>query len=237
MVSLGHHVTMWRDVGGTIVKCVEPALNLVPSRRVPSTPELTTLARHQRPVILLEGTRRLPDDARESLGRLARWLCAEFPRAVFRSGNAEGTDAVFASAVAAVDSSRLELVIPNVGMGRKRRPPGCRCVSLDELLPDELAHAADVTRQASPASGRLSDYYVRTRGGPSTPASGKGMYLLRDTIKVTGAPSAGLTPADFGVFYVDSAAPSGGGTGHTIRVCQLRELSVSTQRDWAEWAG
>ena len=197
----------------------------------------SALGRHQRPVILLEGTRRLPGAAHESLARLARWLCIEFPNSLFRSGNAEGTDAVFANAVAAVDPSRLELVIPNDGMGRKRRPPGCRCVSLDELSDDELARAADVTRQASPTSGRLADYYVRTRGGPSSPASGKGMYLLRDTIKVTGTPSAGLAPASFGIFYVDTAAPNGGGTGHTIRVCQTQGTAVAVQSEWETWIG
>ena len=44
----------------------------------------------------------------------------EFPSAIFRSGNAEGSDAVFADAVAEIDPSRLELVIPNAAMGRKR---------------------------------------------------------------------------------------------------------------------
>jgi hypothetical protein len=204
-----------------------PSGALINASPLPNVPE--------RGIILLEGTRRLPPTLHPQLRRLAHWLCATYPQAIFRSGNATGSDEVFAAAVAECDPARLELVVPNHAMGRKRRPPGCRCVSLDELPEDELRRAADVTRQASPASGRLAEYYVRTRGGPSSPASGKGMYLLRDTIKVTGSPSAGLAPASFGIFYVDAAAPHGGGTGHTIRVCQIQSVPVAPQAEWSGW--
>ena len=189
-----------------------------------------------RPVILLESTRRLPDSAHAELAGLAGWLCRTFPTAIFRSGNAEGSDEVFADAVAGIDASRLELIIPNDGMGRKRRPKGCRCVSLDELPNVELERAAEVTRRASPASGRLSDYYLRNRGGSSSPASSKGSYLLRDTLKVTGLDFAGLAPAAFGVFFVNAENPDGGGTGHTVRVCGLLGVGVATQADWQAWA-
>ena len=104
------------------------------------------LFRQERPVILLEGTRKLPQLAHAQLQRLAAWLCAEFPRAVFRSGNAEGTDTVFAGAVAACDTARLELVLPHAGMGRARRPPGARCLALDALPDAELERVVNLTR-------------------------------------------------------------------------------------------
>ena len=73
------------------------------------------------PVILLEGTRHLPAEEHSMLANLATRLFHDFPKAVFRSGNAEGTDAVFANAIAALDPSRLQLVLPHAGMGRARQ--------------------------------------------------------------------------------------------------------------------
>jgi|GEM_PF-5309308 len=45
-------------------------------------------------------------------------------------------------------------------------------------------------------------------------------YLLCDTLKVTGSESVGLVPASLGRFFVNEADPTGGGTGHAIRVCE-----------------
>jgi len=82
----------------------------------------------------------------------------------------------------------------------------------------------------------LSDYYLRNRSGSSSPASSKGSYLLRDTLKVTGLEFAGLAPAAFGVFFVNTENPDGGGTGHTVRVCSLLGVGVATQPEWQAWA-
>jgi hypothetical protein len=106
---------------------------------------------------------------------------------------------------------------------------------LDEISSTELEGAADVTAQASPSLGRLARHYLATRTGPSNPASGKGMYLLRDTVKVIGSKSADLAPASFGLFFVDLTSPAGGGTGHTMRVCALLSVPTATQRDWQHW--
>ena len=177
----------------------------------------------------------MPALAHERLRRLAAWLCAEFPRAVFRSGNAEGADAVFAGAVAGCNPGRLELVLPNVGMGRARRPPGARCLSLDNLPESELEHVVNLTRKAGRDAGRLGEHYLKQRNGPSSAASSKAAYLLRDTLKVVGSEVLGLAPTTMGIFFVNENQPNGGGTGHTVRVCELNGVPVATQWEWIEW--
>lgn len=150
------------------------------------------LSAQERPVISLEGTRKLPAHRHGQLQALAAWLGTEFPRAIFRSGNAEGTDAVFADAVAACDPARLELVLPHAGMGRKRRPSGARCVALEAMPDADLERVVAVTREAGRDAGRLGDYYLTHRHGPGSAATSKATFLLRDTLKVTGAETLGL---------------------------------------------
>lgn len=41
--------------------------------------------------------------------------------------------------------------------------------------------------------------------------------------------------ADVGCFYVNSDKHSGGGTGHTIRVCRLLNVPVIEQTEWLKW--
>ena len=198
-------------------------------------PISATLASHSRPVILLEGTRQLPAENRPELVRLAEILCDELPHAVFRSGNAEGADEVFANAVAGVDPSRLELVVPTAGMGRGRRPAGSRCVSLETLSPAELEHVVVATRQAGRDAGRLADYYLNHGPQTRSAAVSKAAFLLRDSLKVIGAPTLGLRPATIGFFFVNPVAPAGGGTGHTIRVCELNGVRAIVQSEWLSW--
>lgn len=200
-------------------------------------PELhSTLSQLGRPVILLEGTRQLAAADHVLLQRLAIWLYGEFPHAVFRSGNAEGSDAVFANAVAACDPARLELVLPNAGMGRGRRPAGARCVSLAELPEAELDNVVMLTGKAGRDAGRLGEHYLKSRNSGRSAAASKAAYLLRDTLKVAGSPALHLAPAALGLFQVNESRPGGGGTGHTIKVCELLGVPVAVQREWARWS-
>ncbi len=184
------------------------------------------------PVILLEGTRHLPVEDHSLLTNLATRLFHDFPQAVFRSGNAEGTDSVFANAIAALDPSRLQLVVPHAGMGRARRPAGAACFSLDALPPDGLEILAAPTRQAGRDAGRLADYYLRGPESRKSAAGSKAAYLLRDTLKVVGSAALGLAPAALGIFRVNPASPAGGGTGHTIKVCAAVGVPHFDQFQW-----
>jgi hypothetical protein len=63
----------------------------------------------------------------------------------------------------------------------------------------------------------------------------KASYLLRDTLKVVGSPALALAPATLAIFFVNPDRPTGGGTGHTIRICQLHAVPAATQSDWTPW--
>lgn len=184
------------------------------------------------PVILLEGTRHLPAEEHSMLANLATRLFHNFPQAVFRSGNAEGTDAVFANAIAALDPSRLQLVMPHAGMGRARRPAGAACFSLGLIPANELEILAAHTREAGRDAGRLADFYLRGPDSRKTATGSKAAYLLRDTLKVVGSPALGLAPAALGIFRVNPDSPAGGGTGHTIKMCAGAGVPHFDQFQW-----
>lgn len=183
-----------------------------------------------RPIILLEGTRQVPESDLPALTAFARWLAMRYPHAVFRSGNAAGSDTAFADGVKAVDPGRLELILP---VTNHRRPLSAypeRTVALDQVSKAAEESAAWITSQASAKYESLMekrDKVPRLRA--------KANYLIRDTAKVTGIGESGYLPADVGIFYVNTADPMKGGTGHTIRVCQSLSVPVIFQDEWMGW--
>ncbi len=184
------------------------------------------------PVVLLEGTRRVTDDWRTALVRLGRELAEAFPNAIFRSGNAAGSDEAFAEGVASVPGSHLQLILPIPQVGRSRRPKGTPCFSLDQIPDAELEILVTACAAATPANRRLFDFFVN---GPSNNhAYSKTRYLVRDALKVIGSPSLNLPPATLGLFFINEDDASGGGTGHTIRLCQNHNVPVLTQQAWLD---
>ncbi len=188
------------------------------------------LSRTTTPVILLEGTRQLPAEKRQALADVGRNLAKAFPQAVFRSGNATGTDEAFATGVATVPGANLQLVLPTPGMGRLRRPASANCLALDDLPLEERHHLARESFAASPENHRLFDLYLRDQSG--NPAYAKAQYLVRDALKVFGSPALKLAPATVALFFINNIGPTSGGTAHTIRLCERQEVPVFTQRDW-----
>jgi hypothetical protein len=182
------------------------------------------------PVILLEGTRQLPAEKRQALADVGRRLAEAFPQAVFRSGNATGTDEAFAAGVATVPGSMLQLVLPTPGMGRSRRPAAATCLALDDLPLEERHHLARESFAASPENHRIFELYLRGQSG--NPAFAKAQYLVRDALKVHGSPTLGLAPATVALFYINNLGPTSGGTAHTIRLCDRQKVPLFTQRDW-----
>jgi len=202
----------------------------------PAEPTLSSFLeqarRRRRPVILLEGTRKVPEQAVAALHRLAVLLAEELPKAVFRSGNAEGSDTHFFQGLAAAPPERLEYILPFPGSGKRRIRAGALVASPDMATAEEFSAIAGDTVTASPATEsllRLFAAHGRNR------VTAKAAYLLRDTMKVAGASSIGLAPADFGFFFVNPEAPRAGGTGHTIRVCRAMQVPVFTQDEWEKW--
>jgi hypothetical protein len=161
---------------------------------------------------------------------MGRQLAEAFPQAVFRSGNATGTDEAFAAGVATVPGSTLQLVLPTLGMGRSRRPATATCLALDDLPLEERHHLARESFAASPENHRIFELYLRNQSG--NPAYAKAQYLVRDALKVLGSPALHLAPATLALFFINNIGPTSGGTAHTIRLCDRQKVPVFTQRDW-----
>ena len=185
------------------------------------------------PVILLEGTRELSEADRSMLVRLAEKLASILPRVVFRSGNAQGADEAFSEGVHRVSGSRLECLLPYTGHRKSKRIQSAKTVAFDEVPEAEKQVILESTDQASPDCRGLANLYRKNRTRSRHTA--KLLYLLRDTLKVTGSKSLKLSPAACGIFYVNEWKPFSGGTGHTIRVCEQNRLPVLNQTVWREW--
>ena len=184
----------------------------------------------ERPVVLIEGTRKLPEKDAGVLTAFARWLAETYPHAIFRTGNAEGSDSAFADGVAQVDPTRIEYVLPYGGHRKGAIARTAFAMPLSELPHGTEERAAYHTRQATPEYGAIlakRDVIPRLRA--------KAQYILRDTIKVVGAAETPLAPATAGIFYVDLVDPMKGGTGHTIRVCRKQGVPVAFQDEWMKW--
>lgn len=183
------------------------------------------------PVVLLEGTRDLPEAEAGRLSALAAHLARAFPQARFRTGNAKGSDAAFAAGVASVDPARLEFVLPYPGHRATSRPPESPATSVDEIPSDQLQEVVDATVAASPQHVRVAVNYRARPVHPRVRATAQ--LLLRDTLKVTGGET--LVKPVAGIFFVNARDPEGGGTGHTIRVCRRQGIPVINQFDWQAW--
>ncbi len=180
-----------------------------------------------RPVVLLEGTRSLERESEPFVEAFAAQLAAKFPRAIFRSGNAPGSDQAFARGVASVDVSRLEVVVPYTRHRLGERPDGARVLSLDDIESDD--ELGRLTLDASPIYENL--FASRAINASAS----KVKYLLRDTLKITGDQNADFAPATAGLFWVNPLKPKQGGTAHTMRVCEKAGLPLWTQEKWENW--
>lgn len=190
---------------------------------------VASLAGVARPVVLLEGSREVQEKDGGLLIRLGALLAERMPGAVFRSGNAEGSDSLFAEGVRSVDPGRMQVVTPTVGHRKKNLYPEYEVHSLAEVSEVREDALALASVYATPKNGSLIE---KRKVHPRLGAKAK--YLLRDTLKVLGDPEVGLAPADAGLFYT-KPDPMSGGTGHTIRVCQQENVPVYLFSQWKEW--
>ncbi|RMG70025.1 MAG: hypothetical protein D6710_07835, partial [Nitrospirae bacterium] len=101
----------------------------------------------KRPVILLEGRRRVRGCDEDKLKSLGRVLAELFPQAFFRSGNAKGSDSLFIEGVKMLAEDRVELIIPR---SIKKLSNNSKTVSLDSLSTKEVKHLVSLTGMASP---------------------------------------------------------------------------------------
>ena len=187
---------------------------------------------HANPVILLEGRRKVLKEDQPKLTKLAYSLAHAFPHATFRTGNADGSDTHFAKGIAQVDSSRLQYVVPYAGMKKKNRVDGAEVLSLENITDEERDEVDEITSKRDKSAANMVNY---VREKPRGYVAAKAGYLLRDTLKATGAESAGFHPATAAIFYIDKSDKYDGGTGHTIKICEEMGIPVATQVEWEEW--
>ncbi|MDF7800024.1 hypothetical protein P4C99_11165 [Pontiellaceae bacterium B1224] len=181
------------------------------------------------PVILLAGSRKVPENLQEKLVMLAAYLANEFPTALFRSGNADGSDALFARGVNAIAPARLQLITPTAGHRRVHRNPLNYSFPLNNVSAVHEETLAYHTNTATPGNARIID-----KRNEIPQLQSKARYLLRDTLMVMGDPAQELLPATMGIFFTASD-PMAGGTGHTIRVCKQNNVPVFLPPEWWRW--
>jgi len=179
-------------------------------------------------IVLLVGKRNVLAEDVAKLIKLGKLLVKKSNHILFRSGNAKGADSLFSEGVSAIDSSRLQIVLPYNGH-RKEFIQTNNILSLDNI---NLASEPDVIYQSrgNRKTENLIDSYL---SGESNNYSIKAAYIIRDTIQVIG--TCEIQAANFGIFYDDLNAPMFGGTGHTMKVCKKNNIPFIDQTIWFTW--
>jgi hypothetical protein len=183
------------------------------------------------PVVLLEGSRNVPDAVALVMERLAAHLMKMFPTLIARSGNAEGSDTAWACGVNRVAPERLQLILPVPNYRAKSIEPDNETLALGAARPDEYGAAHALCRE---------HYQYRSmKGGEAFDPlpSFKKNYLERDALKVLGHTDykGKRRKATAALFYLDPQKPNGGGTGHTARLCEVERVPYFLSDDWATW--
>lgn len=183
----------------------------------------------EKPIILLEGSRNVLEKDAEFLTKLAAKLTEELPNALFRSGGASGSDNLFTQGVLQVNREKMQFVLPKP---RKMDLDKTNTIFFDDLPESEQEQIFALTTQATSSYQSLIEFYKKKMLGR---AFYKTQFLLRDALKVCGSETLNMSRADIGCFYVNSDKRGVGGTGHTIRVCQLLKVPVIEQTEWLRW--
>ena len=194
---------------------------------------ITKVESQERPVVLLEGTRNVPDQDGDHLSEVGEGLATLLPKALFRSGNAPGADEAFSRGVCRTRPSSFQYVVPYLSHRMKTRAKGAAVVSLDDVPDSEFSLIMEKTVEAGPNLAGLVKLYLRHRKWDRHTI--KLRYLLRDTLKVVGSRALGLAPATCAIFYVNESKPLSGGTGHTISLCRKNSVLVLDQKTWLAW--
>jgi len=181
------------------------------------------------PIVLVEGKRKVKEEDKIMIVKLGEQLAKDFPDVIFRTGNANGADELFAQGISKVSPERLEFILPYKTHKKRKRIEKAKYYSLDEINISE--EVIKQTRELSGKNRNIVDLYL---SGVRNRFTMKAPYILRDTLKVIGM-EAIISKADFGIFYDDLEHPLTGGTGYTIKVCKKNNIPVVTQEMWIKW--
>ena len=184
-------------------------------------------------IVLLEGKRDVLENDKNRLVEIGRLLVANTKHCIFRSGNADGADKHFKEGIMSIDPKRFQAIVPfNDHMKSVKEEPGLyERISLDSINLAKEPQILYESKRNKKQKGLVESY----EKGVDPRNAIKGAYIVRDTVKVTGAPSQGILPAYFGFFYDDLKNPKSGGTGHTMMVCENQMVPYIDQKIWGEW--
>lgn len=180
-------------------------------------------------VVLLEGKRAVAEKDQPLLEAIGEKLARMSTCILFRSGNAPGADFHFSKDVAGIDPHRLEVIKPYAAH-RTAAALTTRQLSLDDIDCDDEESILTLSRINKKNAGVI-DYYRSNKSGV---LAAKTRYILRDTLKVTGAGDL-ITKAAFALFYDDHENPESGGTGHSMIVCRKCGVPFIDQTVWMKW--
>ena len=184
-------------------------------------------------VVLLEGKQAVLKSDETRLVEIARLLTANTKNVVFRSGNADGADKFFKQGVMSVDSKRFQAIVPfnNHKKSVKEEPGLYQRISLESINLLNEPNILYESKKNKKQKGLIESF----ENGLHPRNAILGAYIVRDTLKVTGAPSLGILPASFGFFYDDLRNPKSGGTGHTMMMCDSQMVPYVDQKVWGKW--
>ena len=185
----------------------------------------------KQPIVLLEGSRNAPAEILSKMEQLAAHLMRTFPSLIARTGNAEGSDQAWARGVNRIDPKRLQLVLPVPHYKESSIAAANEVAVLQEVPPEDYGAAKTLTRE---------HYEYGSSKGPAAydplPPFKK-TYLDRDALKVLGHTNylGKRQKATTALFYLDPNKRNGGGTGHTLRLCEALHVPYFLAEDWLSW--
>lgn len=184
------------------------------------------------PVVLLEGKRKVREEDRDKLIRLGIKLAQDLPDCIFRSGNADGADTLFAVGVARVNPGNIQHIVPYKAHKPKNIQIGSSIVSAEEIILTRDSELIGIAKSAGSHNKVLIDFFFTDK----KPAlRQKALYLIRDALKVVGEKEAGIKRADFGIYYDDLETPMSGGTGFTMKICEHCKVPFINQEVFFKW--
>ena len=121
--------------------------------------------------------------------------------------------------------------LPVAGYKRAAMADGNQTLALQEAPAEYVTAARELTRE----------HYTSGRRRGAAAYDGmpdyKQNYLVRDALKVLGVPDyrGRQQKATAALFYLNPKKPGGGGTGHTLRLCEAKRVPYFLSDDWSVW--
>lgn len=184
------------------------------------------------PVVLLEGKRKVHEEDRNKLIQLGSKVAQDLPGCIFRSGNADGADTLFAEGVARVNPGNIQHIVPYKTHKPQNIQPGSIIISVEDISLTKDSELIRIAKTAGSHKKGLIDFFFTDK---KTALRQKALYLIRDALKVVGFEGAGIKRADFGIYYDDLEKQMTGGTGFTMKVCEHCHVPFINQEIFLKW--